>query len=249
MKISLITATYNSEKNIKDCLRSIAEQSYHNIEHIIIDGGSQDKTLEIVKASPSVTKYISEPDHGIYDALNKGIKKASGDIIGFLHSDDMLNSKDIVKKIMEEFNSDKNINGIYGNLLFVDSKNTNKIERFWQSAKFKRYKIKNGWMPPHPTLFLKKEVYQKFGQFDISFKIAGDYDFMLRVMNDKKINLSYIPEVITKMRMGGISTGRVSNILTKSKEDMRALKNNGIHFPFSVLAIKNLRKLPQLLAH
>lgn len=312
MKITLITATYNSEKNISDCLRSVAEQSYTNIEHLVIDGGSKDKTIEIVKSFPSVTKYISEPDKGIYDALNKGIQLATGDVIGFVHSDDMLASNDTLAKIANSFspqekensasslllgemsgvrtvgsgterkcpqdkgghlsqqgsssgrdvrqltdrgdqhdtanNSKKNeIDGVYGNLIFVDAQDTNKTVRTWISKPFQRKNIKNGWMPPHPALFLKKEVYEKYGLFDISFKCAGDYDFMLRVMQDKSIKLSYLSEVITKMRVGGVSTGGIKDILVKKKEDIRALKNNGFKFPFGVLVVKNLRKIPQLL--
>lgn len=246
MKISIITATYNSEKNIVECLQSVAVQTYKNIEHIIIDGGSTDRTLEIIKSAPSVAKYISEPDNGIYDALNKGIGLATGDIIGFLHSDDSIGSPRIIQKIAELF-SQQNIQGVFGDLVFVNSENTNKIVRTWKSKRFDRKNIKYGWMPPHPTLYLRKEVYQKHGPFDTSFKIAGDYNFMVSVMKDKKIYLEYLPEIITKMRMGGASTGSLKGILKKSKEDIRALKNNGFKFPFLVLAAKNLRKLPQLL--
>lgn len=246
MKISVITATFNSEKNITECLKSVAGQSYKNIEHIIIDGGSTDHTLEILKSAPSVSKYISEPDKGIYDALNKGIGLATGDIIGFLHSDDTFGSTDIIQKITELF-SQKNIQGVYGDLVFVHSENPDKIMRTWKSNRFDRKNIKYGWMPPHPTLYLRKEVYQKHGPFDISFKIAGDYNFMVSVMKDKEISLEYLPEIITKMRMGGASTGSLKDIITKSMEDIRALRNNGFKFPFLVLAAKNLRKLPQLL--
>jgi glycosyltransferase len=246
MKISIITATYNSEKNISECLQSVAGQAHNNIEHIVVDGGSTDNTMEIVKSFPSVTKYISEPDKGIYDALNKGIKMAGGDVIGFLHSDDVLGSTIIIKKITELF-SQKNIQGVYGNLVFVNSENPDKVVRTWKSKPFDRINIKYGWMPPHPTLYLRKEVYQKHGPFDISFKIAGDYNFMVGVMKDKEIYLEYLPEIITRMRMGGASTGSINDLITKSKEDIRALKNNGFKLPLLILIAKNLRKLPQLL--
>ena len=183
MRISIITATYNSTITITDCINSVNNQTHQNIEHIIIDGGSQDNTLEIVKLARSVTKYISEPDKGIYDALNKGIQMATGDLIGFLHSDDMLASKDTLAMIANSFSpcegemsegqrgiilpneeinleaQPKSIDGVYGNLIFVDAQNTNKVTRTWQSKPFDRKNIKNGWMPPHLTLFLKKEVY------------------------------------------------------------------------------------------
>ncbi len=271
MKVSIITATYNSKRHLAECLRSIADQDYRKIEHIVIDGGSSDGTLEIVKSFPSVTKSISEPDKGIYDALNKGIKMATGDVIGFVHSDDMLASKDIVSKIVESFkyplppavpedsplnggrnsfskskNADK-IDGVYGHLVFVDPEDTEKVVRTWISTPFDRRQVKHGWMPPHPTLFLRRKVYEKHGLFDISFKIAGDYDFMLRIMRDDTIKLKLLPETIVKMRKGGVSTGNLKSLLSKKKEDLRAMRNNGFSFPLWVLLMKNFRKLPQLL--
>ncbi len=243
MKISIITATYNSKINISSCLQSAANQTYKFIEHIFIDGASTDKTLDIIKTYPTVTNYISEPDNGIYDALNKGINIANGDIIGFLHSDDQFYSTNIINDIVKLFQT-SNADGVYGNLVFVNRED--KITRAWHSSPFYYKNIKYGWAPPHPTLFLKKEVYQKHGLFDTSFKIAGDYDFMLRVMLDKEIKLTYLPKVITKMRIGGASTGNFKQLITKSKEDIRALRKNGFHFPQAVLVAKNLRKLPQL---
>ena len=208
-----------------------------------MDGGSTDKTMEIVKSFSSVTKSISEPDNGIYDALNKGIQMATGDVIGFVHSDDLLGSPDTIKKIAELFQS-TGADGVYGNLVFIN--NENKIVRTWLSKPFNRNNVKHGWMPPHPTLFLKKEVYQKHGLFNTSFKISGDYDFMLRIMLDKEIKLAYLPEVITRMKVGGASTGSTNDILRKKMEDIRALRNNGLPNPLLILATKNLRKLPQL---
>jgi len=267
MKITIITATFNSDKNVISCLQSVATQSHKNIEYIIIDGASTDKTLEFVKSSPAVSKWISEPDNGIYDALNKGIQLATGDVIGFLHSDDMLGSSTIIERIANSFSpaggryrggqhesSAKDnwirsvqIDGIYGNLIFVHAQNPNKVLRAWHSKPFSYKNVRYGWMPPHPTLFLRKEVYEKHGLFDTSFRIAGDYDFMLRVMLDKEIKLVLLPEVITRMRVGGASTGSVKELIRKSREDIRALRNNGFKVPLAVLAIKNISKLPQLL--
>ena len=249
MKISIITATFNSASHIATCIASVNAQRHRNIEHIIVDGASKDNTLEIIKSSPNrVAKIISEPDNGIYDALNKGIKAATGDIIGFLHSDDTFGSPDTLEKIVKQFETrkkGKKPDGVHGNLLFVDRQNI--VVRTWYGKPFERKNVKYGWMPPHPTLFLKKEVYQKHGGFDTSFRIAGDYNFMLKVMLDKDISLAFLPEIITKMRVGGASTGDSKSLIFKSKEDIRALRNNGFRFPYVVLSFKILRKLPQLL--
>jgi glycosyltransferase len=277
MKISIITATRNSAAHIAGCLASVNSQSYKNIEHVIVDGASTDNTLEMIKTTENrVAQLISEPDHGIYDALNKGIRLATGDIIGFLHADDMFASNTIIQKIADSFSSQEikhsafsllsgemsgvkhaggrtersgggreGASGIYGNLVFTNAEN--KVVRTWQSKPFHPKNVRNGWMPPHPTLFLRKEVYAKHGLFDTSFKIAGDYDFMLRVMTDPEMRLRYLPEVITRMRVGGASTGSVKGILLKMQEDIRALRNNGFNYPLAILAAKNLRKLPQLL--
>jgi glycosyltransferase len=262
MKISIITATYNSAVHITGCLASVNNQSFKNTEHIIVDGASTDNTQEIIKSTPNrVSQLISEPDNGIYDALNKGIQHATGDVIGFLHADDRFASPNTVESIVKGFSplsgemsvrqrgrNEKpkpEIHGIYGHLVFVN--NENKVLRTWHSKPFHKKNVRHGWMPPHPTLFLRKEVYKKHGLFDTTFKIAGDYDFMLRVMTDPEMHLRYLPEVITRMRLGGASTGSVKGIVLKMQEDIRALRNTGFNYPLSILAAKNLRKLPQLL--
>ncbi|WP_347841434.1 glycosyltransferase family 2 protein [uncultured Draconibacterium sp.] len=265
MKVSIITATYNSQYHIADCLQSVAQQDYSNIEHIVIDGGSTDKTIEIVKSFSTVSRYISEADNGIYHALNKGIKLSNGDLIGFVHSDDMLAANDIISKIVDAFDNkapilsplrshsfskkeskDTKVDGVYGNLVFVDPENTKKVVRNWISTSFDRRQVKRGWMPPHPALFLRRDVYKKHGPFDISFKIAGDYDFMLRIMLDKNINLRLLPETVVKMRKGGVSTGNFRALCSKKAEDLRALRKNGFTFPLPILLMKNFNKLPQL---
>lgn len=249
MKISIITTTYNSAATVKDTLLSLNEQTYHDIEHIIVDGASKDNTLEIVREyGKRIVKVISEPDKGIYDAFNKGIGVATGDVIGFVHSDDTLATSSTIQNIVQVFSSNDNknkVSGVFGNLVFIDK--TDKVVRSWISKPFDRNEVKKGWMPPHPTLFLRKEVYEKHGLFDISFKISGDYDFMLRVMKDENINLALLPEVITKMRVGGASTGNLKQLLNKSKEDMRALRNNEFKFPSKIVAVKIFKKLPQLI--
>lgn len=245
MKISLITATYNSYPSIKDCIDCITNQTIKP-EHLVIDGDSNDLTLGTIKTSKSVSKYVSEPDNGIYDALNKGIQLASGDIIGLLHSDDLLASNTIMEKIVQTFEK-TGADVLYGDLVYVDKENTDKVIRYWKSQPFKPELLKRGWMPAHPTVFVKREVYEKNGQFDLSFKIAADYDMMLRIFQDSSLKFVYLPEVITRMRLGGASNKSISNIIQKSKEDYRAMKKNNLSFPAWTLICKNLSKIPQFL--
>lgn len=244
MKVSIITATYNSEKTILDTLKSLEQQTYGNIEYIIIDGASKDNTLDVIKQSCThVTTVISEPDKGIYDALNKGIQAATGDIVGFLHSDDLFAYPDAVKDIVEQLkNSD--CGALYGDLQYVSKDDTDNVIRLWKSGSYSKAKLKNGWMPPHPTFYMKRELYQKFGLFDLSFKIAADYDSLLRYLWSNEVKMTYLPKVVMKMRVGGASNRSVKHIIQKTKEDISALKNNNIFWP-SALLIKNFSKIPQ----
>ncbi|AUS05828.1 glycosyltransferase family 2 protein [Pseudotamlana carrageenivorans] len=246
MKITLITATYNSETSIKTCIESVISQDYPEVEHLIIDGASTDNTLLIVKDLQKKHNHItliSEPDQGIYDALNKGISKATGEVIGFVHSDDFLASEHVLSEIALQFKKEI-CDGVYGDLEYVDKQNTNKVIRYWKSCNFTPDMLKKGWMPAHPTLFLKKEIYKKHGIFDLNFKIAADYDFILRIFKDEHLKFSYLPMVLTKMRTGGASNRSLKNIITKSKEDYKALKKNKIG-GWPTLFIKNVSKLSQ----
>jgi len=245
MKISIITATYNSAATISSCIASVNEQTYPDIEHIIIDGASKDNTLEIIKSMPNrISKIVSEPDDGIYDALNTGIQLASGDIIGFLHADDIFFSGSILQKIADSFDA-FNTDGIYGNNYLVQSENINKIVRIWSSKPFSPKFLNYGWMPPHPALFLKESVYKKHGVFDLSFKISSDYDFILRIFKDQDLKYAYIPETITKMRVGGASNGSFKKFIQKTREDYIALKKNNISNPFIALFSKKISKISQ----
>lgn len=247
MKVSIVTATYNSSSIISSAIESIIQQSYSNLEWLIIDGASKDNTLSVIKKEYlGDVKILSERDKGIYDALNKGIKLASGDIIGFVHSDDFLASKDILIKIVEAFRNEKT-DGIYGDLQYIHKENTSKVIRHWKSQCFYPNLLKKGWMPAHPTLFLRKEVYEKHGLFNLDYKIAADYDLILRVFSDPELRFHYLPEIITKMRVGGASNKSFKNILLKSKEDLKALKANNIENPYRALAYKNFSKLNQFL--
>ncbi len=245
MKFSIITATYNSQDTIKDAIISVASQTYQNIEHIIIDGASSDKTLSIINENSEInTKIISEPDKGIYDALNKGIKNAIGDVIVFLHADDIFAENTIIEKAAKLF-SEKQTDSIFGDLQYVSKDDTNKIIRYWKSGEFTFSKLKKGWMPPHPTFFVKKEIYNKYGLFDTNFRIAADYDMILRFLGKYKISAAYLPEVMIKMRIGGESNKSIKNILWKMKEDVKALKKNGFG-GWSTVFMKNFSKIPQL---
>ena len=247
MKISIITATYNSGKTLEVCMDSVLHQTYKDIEYILIDGKSKDDTLEVIKSKAEQhanVVYVSEPDKGIYDALNKGIAKATGDVIGFVHSDDFLADPTIISKIAEAFDSEA-LDGIYGNLHYVQCDDIDKIVRNWVSQPFTPRLLNRGWMPAHPTLFLKKDVYIKYGQFNLDYKIAADYDFILRVFKQEHHNFKYLPFTITKMRVGGASNRSLKNLIQKTKEDFKAANTNNIRFPIKVILQKNLSKIPQ----
>lgn len=250
MKISIITATYNSENYIDTCLDSISSQTYEHIEHIIIDGKSSDKTLtKIKKHKFKKSIIISEKDKGIYDALNKGIKHSSGDIIGFLHSDDIFYNEVSLEKVCKEFSKSKNLDAVYGDLLYVKRDNLNKVIRRWISEPFFPHLLRRGWMPPHPTLFIKKKIFETNGYFDESFKISADYLFILKVFSQKKFNSKYIPETLVKMRLGGSSNGSVKQLKSKFLEDWRVLRKNKFSILESIVSLffKNFLKLFQLL--
>ncbi len=248
MKISIITATYNSGATLKSSMLSVLHQSFQNIEYVIIDGNSTDETLELVKQHqiqfPQIDfKIQSEPDSGIYDALNKGVQLATGEVIGFVHSDDILAENQTLSMLVNQFKKE-NLDGIYGDLQYVDRNNIASVSRYWKSNLFNASLLKKGWMPAHPTLFLKKEVYQKHGLFNVNYKIAADYDFMLRILKDDDLKFGYLPQVITKMRVGGTSNRSIKNIIQKTKEDYRAVRSNNIG-GWLVVFRKNISKLKQ----
>lgn len=244
MKLTIITATYNSESTIESCLKSVLEQSYDDIEYIIIDNCSTDDTLNIVKQyDEQISRIISEPDKGIFDALNKGIKIASGDYIGFLHADDFYATKEVLGEIADRLLKEKT-DSLYGDLQYVSKQNEQKVVRNWIAGNYNIKKLLNGWMPPHPTFFVKRECYLKYGLFNLDYRIAADYELMLRFLGKHKISTTYCPLVIVKMRTGGTSNKSLKNIIRKSKEDLKALKSNKVG-SYYTLVLKNLRKLNQ----
>lgn len=246
MRISIITATYNSEKTISDTLLSLEQQTYQDVEFIIIDGGSKDNTLDVIKEkSTRVTKVISEPDKGIYDALNKGIHHATGDVIGFLHSDDLFAYDGALQDVAYTFFSNQ-CDAVYGDLEYVSHGDINERVRLWVSGEISRKKLLKGWMPPHPSFYMKRDQYLIFGGFSMDYKISSDYDSMLRYLLIGGVQAKYIPHVLVKMRVGGISNRSLSSIINKSFEDISVMRKNGLFWPFA-LAYKNLSKISQFI--
>ncbi len=244
--ISLITATFNSEDTIRSTLESVRLQDYANLEYIVIDGGSTDNTRAIVEQyGDMVSIFESERDNGIYDALNKGIKKASGDVVGFLHSDDFFSSYDVLSKIAEQFQQ-RSLDAVYSDLDYVDPSDSSRVVRHWHSGEFSEEKLKIGWMPPHPTFYMRRFLYESWGYFNENLKISADYESMLRYLKHSEIRIAYIPEVLIKMRTGGQSNSSIKNILLKSSEDMEAMRLNNIPVAKALIG-KNLSKIPQLL--
>ena len=243
MKISIITATYNSAQNLSRCIDSVYQQTYPNKEYIIIDGKSTDNTLEIInKNKNKISDWITEKDNGIYEAINKGIKLATGDVIGLLHSDDVFADATVLTKVAEGL-SDYNIDCIYGDLKYVT--NSGKTIRMWKSGPGTDAKILDGWMPPHPTLFVRKEVFEKYGLYRTDMKIAADYEMVLRLFYKNRIITHYLPFTTYLMTIGGTSNKSFKNIINKSKEDYRSMKMHKIPFPLYTLITKNFRKLTQ----
>lgn len=246
MKVSIITVVYNNELFIFDAINSILSQSYFNIEHIIIDGCSTDKTLNIIKSFKSDNiRLVSEPDLGIYDAMNKGINIATGDIIGILNSDDFYANNNIIEKIVGKFLEDKNLMILYGNLIYVNRENTDKVVRTWISIDYFDNFFETGNVPPHPTLFLKKNVYNIAGNFDLNYKLAADYDFMLRIFKFHNLKSLYINELFVVMRLGGASNKNLKNIIIGNLEIYRSWKKNNFNFPIFLMPLKFVKRLVQ----
>ncbi|MCK4799036.1 MAG: glycosyltransferase [Spirochaetes bacterium] len=242
MKISIITVVYNSKNTIKETIESVLHQDYPLIEYIIIDGQSNDGTLDIIKMyKDKISKLISEKDNGIYDAMNKGIKLANGDIIGILNSDDIFENNKVISKVVKIFKTNS-INSLYADLKYVNRYDTDKIIRYWKSSPFIKNSFKNGWHPPHPTFFVKKEIYEKYGYYNLNFKISADFELMLRFLERYNISTYYLPESIIKMRIGGKSNMNIFNILLGNINCYKAFKFNNVNislfYPFFRFASK-----------
>ena len=246
MKISVITAVYNSETTVSQSIASVATQTHPNVEHLVVEGKSQDSSLAAIElASHDRMRLVSEPDKGLYDALNKGVRNATGDVVGFVHSDDYLANDRVLSRIAAAF-EDPSVEAVFSDLDYVARADTSRIIRRWTAGAFHPKRLKYGWMPPHPALYVRRAVYERLGGYNINFGISADYDFILRYFLRKKGESVYVPEVLYKMRVGGVSNRNWANIRKKMSEDMLAIRRNrvgGVH----TLAFKNLSKVGQFI--
>lgn len=247
MKISVITAVLNRRDTIQAALDSLASQDYAEIEHIVVDGGSDDGTLAVLEANRArISTLLSESDRGIYDALNKGIALASGEVVGFLHADDVFADDRVLSRIASAMR-DPCVDATYGDLVYVRRDDPDRVVRYWRAGSYSRSRLAWGWMPPHPTFYVRRSVYGRLGGFDTRHRIAADYDCMLRFLGAGGVAPAYIPEVLVRMRLGGASNASVGRILRKSWEDYLALRRNGVG-GLGALAWKNFGKLGQFWA-
>ena len=244
-KISIITVSFNSVITIRDTINSIISQDYNNIEYIIIDAGSKDGTLDIIKEyKEHISYFISEADNGIYDGMNKGIAAATGDVVGILNSDDFYPNSFVISNVASTFEKQR-CDAVYGDLVYVKFFNIDKIVRYWQSGSYTIYKIKNGWMLPHPTFFVKKYLYDKYGYYNTDFKTAADYEMILKLLYKHNIKVFYIPMILVNMRIGGASNSSILNRIRANKEDGLAWTKNQLNKPLFVRIKKPLLKVKQ----
>jgi glycosyltransferase len=248
MKISVITAVFNNAGTIRDALESTLSQRYPDVELVVVDGGSTDGTQKIIESyRDRIATYVSEPDRGIYDALNKGLRLATGDVVGLLHSDDAFADAEVLGRVAQAL-QDSAADACYGDLNYVRKEPPHAVVRAWKAGEFMPRKLALGWMPPHPTLYVRRAVYERLGGFDTCYRIAADYDWMLRLLT-QSAQVRYVPHVQVLMRVGGASNRSLRNILRKSVEDWQALRSNGFG-PFAAVCAlggKNIGKLPQFL--
>ncbi len=248
MKISVITVVYNNEKTIKDALESVLGQTYKDIEYVIIDGNSSDSTVGIINNFKHKLGYfISEKDAGIYDAMNKGVLAATGDIICILNSDDLYQDSTVIETVMNQFIQNPTLDIVYGDLVYVKSDKVDKVVRNWKSNSYYNNFFENGNVPPHPSLFVKKKVYDEAGLFNLDFKLAADYEFMLRIFKKHNFKSKYINKVIVRMRLGGATNKSFSNIKKQNKEILFAWKNNNLKAPLFLMPLRIIKRLAQFI--
>jgi glycosyltransferase involved in cell wall biosynthesis len=242
--ISVITAVYNKHDTVAEALDSVLAQTHPSVETVVIDGASKDATLQVIEPyRDRLDVFVSEPDKGIYDALNKGILRSSGEVVGFLHADDLFEHERVLEIIATTFD-DPDIDAVYGDLLYVRHDHVDQVVRRWRAGRFNAAALRQGWMPPHPTFYVRRSVYARLGMFDTRYRIAADYDCILRFLGGG-VRTAYIPEVLVRMRTGGISNRSLGSILKKSSEDLDAIRRNNVGGLGTVL-LKNLSKVRQL---
>ena len=242
MKISIITVTFNSAATVAHTLESVNNQDYNDIEHILVDGGSKDETVSIIQSYPHVSKWVSEKDNGLYDAINKGIHMASGEVIGILNSDDFFPGSHIVSLIANAF-LQKDVSAVYGDIAFVRPGRLEKIVRLYSSKKFTPNKFGYGYMPAHPSFYVRKDCYEKMGGYKQDYKIAADYELLMRFIFKHGISYNYIPEILVYMRTGGVSNKNILSRYTLNKEIIRACRENGVYTNMAVLSLKYINKV------
>ena len=248
MKISIITVVYNNEKTIKDAMQSVLRQTYKNIEYVIIDGKSKDNTVNLINEYKEELGYfISEKDNGLYDAMNKGIQATTGDVIGILNSDDLYQDLDVIAAVMERFNDDPELDILYGDLVYVKSDDTSKVVRNWKSKSYYNNFFEDANVPPHPSLFVRSKVYKEAGLFDLQYKLAADYELMLRMFKKHNFKSKYLNRLIIKMRLGGATNQSFSNIVNQNIEILKAWKNNGLQAPFYLMPLRIFKRLLQFI--
>jgi glycosyltransferase len=247
MKISIITVVYNNRQTIEDCILSVINQDiFEKVEYIIVDGGSTDGTLEILdKYKPFLSNLISEPDLGIYDAMNKGISASTGNIVGFLNSDDLYYNSEILKIILQKFEEIPYLDILYGDLVYVSRNDINNFVRMWHSKSYFNSFFENGNVPPHPSLFLQRNVYESAGKFNLNYRLAADYEFMLRIFKKFNFKSMYLPTILVKMRLGGATNKNWKNIYRGNVEILRAWHDNGINPPLFLMPKRILKRVKQ----
>lgn len=248
MRVSIITVCYNSEKTIRDTIESVLAQTYSNIEYIIIDGASSDSTLSIVNEyKDKITHVYSEPDKGIYDAMNKGIQLASGDVVGILNSDDFYESNDVIKSVVNCFKDSPQQDIIFGDVVIVNPDNLEKTIRHYRISHFKTWKLRFGWMPPHPASFIKLKAYKETGLYSLKYKIASDYDMFVRLLVINQFKFTYLNKILVRMRSGGISTSGIRSSILLNKEIVKVCRSNGIYTNIFLVLLKIPFKLLELI--
>ena len=246
MKISVITVDFNAVDTIEDTIKSVMAQDYRDIEHIVIDGGSTDGTMDVVNQYREyLAMVMSEPDNGIYDAMNKGIDLATGDIIGNLNADDWYADNAVISRVANAFSENTDMDAIYGDIVYVTKNKPHRVVRYWQSQPYEEGLFEKGWMPAHPSFFVKREIYSRLGKYDLDLQIQSDFELTMRFMAVNKIKTLYLPGVMVKMRMGGVTNNRISNVIKGKLEAYKECRKNGLHVTRFFMVRKVVERVPQ----